>query len=124
MFEPFVRMIRGIGSTIAVLVIVGIVMLAFGFGESILGKMLGGSAIALLLFVRHAGAGRFHAKVDTIVQDKAQSIFGSLGEPLPKPGDFDADKAFERYMEKREAGLTEPPPPDVGAIRQFGRKRQ
>ncbi|RZV52613.1 MAG: hypothetical protein EX258_01850 [Sphingomonadaceae bacterium] len=124
MFEPLVRMIRRVGTTMAVVVIVGIVMLAFGLGESLLGKLLGTSVIGLLLFLRHAGAGGLHAKVDTIVQDKAQSIFGSMGEPLTKPGEFDADEALSRYMEKRKAGLTDPPPPDVGAIRQFGRKRQ
>lgn len=122
MLEPLVRMIRGIGTTMAVVIIVAIVMIFFGIGESALGKLFGGSAIALFLVIRHLGVNRLHAKVESIVEDKAQSIFGSMGEPRPNTGEFDADEAFDRYMKKRDAGLTEPPPPDVGAIRQFGRK--
>lgn len=124
MFEPLVRMIREIGTTMAVLIIVTIVMLAFGVGESFLGKLLGGSAIAALLIIRHLGASRLHAKVDTIVQDKAESIFGNLGEAHEPKGQFNADEAFANYMRNRDAGLTEPPPPDIGAIRSFGRKGQ
>lgn len=124
MFEPIVRMIRGIGTTMAVVIIVSIIMLAFGLGESLIGKLLGSSAIATLLIVRHLGASKLHAKVETIVEDKAHSIFGSLGEATAKKDEFDADEAFANYMRKRDAGLTEPPPPDVGAIRQFGRKGQ
>ena len=124
MFEPLIRMIRGIGTTMAVVIIVSIIMLAFGVGESALGKMLGSGAVAGFIFLRYFGSNALHAKVESIVEDKAESIFGSLGEAHSKPAEFDADEAFARYMKKRDAGLTEPPPPDIGAIQRFGRKGQ
>ena len=124
MLEPFVRMIRGIGTTMTVVIIVSIIMLAFGVGESTLGKMFGSAAAAGFIILRFFGSNLLHAKVETIVEDKAESIFGSLGDAHQKDTQFDADEAFARYMKKRDAGLTEPPPPDVGAIQRFGRKGQ
>ena len=124
MVDALSNIIRKVGTAVTVTIVIAIVMVLFAIGEATLGKLFGGAFLGLLFAIRFVGSNLLESKVETIVEDKANSIFGHLEETVDEKGGFDPDEAFARYMKKRDAGLTEAPPPDIGAIRQFGRKGQ